>query len=108
VGYLGVWKAPLTYSPAEQVKLTADSAPAYAFLATIVKDNGGIEESRQLLELSSKAKPEVASYALNLIHAFEICNDYDMAYEVLKGYLSKYPKSAVGRASIKNEDILRW
>ena len=50
-----------------------------AFLATVCKDHGRVEVAAELLQWAADDVPSSASYALNLLHAREILNDYEGA-----------------------------
>ena len=54
-------------------------AAAVAFLATVCKDHGRVEVAASLLQWAADDVPSSASYALNLLHAREILNDYEGA-----------------------------
>ncbi|KAL6761279.1 hypothetical protein V8C86DRAFT_3023847 [Haematococcus lacustris] len=54
---------------------TANSASAYAFLATCVKDHSAVQPTVQLLRLAVAAVPVHMAYALNLAHALELLQD---------------------------------
>ncbi len=58
-----------------------DAAAAVAFLATIAKDYGYADVAVELLKWAADGKPNSASYALNLVHAHEVLNDYESALE---------------------------
>jgi tetratricopeptide (TPR) repeat protein len=52
------------------------TASALAFLATVVKDYGCVDECVTIYERATALAPGSASYALNLMHAYELRLDY--------------------------------
>jgi len=70
-----------------QFPLTASTAPAYAFLSNVVRDHGGVVESKRLLGMCYELEKENAAYALNYIHGRELLQDYEGAWETCKDYL---------------------
>ena len=54
------------------VPLNASSASAYAFLATVVKEQGAVDAACGLLLKAATANPSNHSYALNHVHAHEL------------------------------------
>ena len=52
------------------------SASAIAFLATVMKENGALDECLELYRLANSLEPgpSGATYALNLFHALEVAN----------------------------------
>lgn len=63
----------------EELLGSAATSSAVAFLATIAKDHGVCDTAVDLMRMAVKGAPESASYALNLLHAHEICADSDQA-----------------------------
>ena len=61
-------------------------------MATIIKDGGAVEQSVALLRLASGVMPNNASYALNLVHGLEICNDYPAAFAAAREFLARSPR----------------
>lgn len=59
----------------DELKQVPSSAPALAFLATIIKDYGAVDESVQLYKDASTLKPDNTSYVLNLVHGYELLNN---------------------------------
>lgn len=80
----------------KQLPPSDKAAPAYAFLAAIVKDNSAMNVCIKLLSLASTLKPENASYVLNLAHAYEILFDYKSAIQVINDFLHRNPTIRVG------------
>lgn len=72
-----------------------ESAPAYAFLATIAKDNGALQLSSAMLQVSVEHSPSVASYALNLAHIYEVLCDLPRALECVCRYLALNPSRTI-------------
>eukprot|EP00029_Vermamoeba_vermiformis_P011686 TRINITY_DN649_c0_g1_i3.p1 TRINITY_DN649_c0_g1~~TRINITY_DN649_c0_g1_i3.p1 ORF type:complete len:900 (+),score=214.98 TRINITY_DN649_c0_g1_i3:369-2702(+) len=70
----------------DELKQVPSSAPALAFLATIIKDYGAIDESAQLYKDASTLKPDNTSYALNLVHGYELLNKYQVAFQTVKDF----------------------
>jgi hypothetical protein len=58
----------------DELKQVPSSAPALAFLATIIKDYGAVDESAQLYKDAATLKSENTSYVLNLVHGYELLN----------------------------------
>lgn len=80
----------------KQLPPSDKAAPAYAFLAAIVKDNSAMNVCIKLLSLASTLKPENASYVLNLAHAYEILFDYKSAIQVINNFLQRNGNIRVG------------
>lgn len=70
-----------------QLPPTAASAPAYAFLATVAKDNSHLAAAERLYRVATQHAPSSASYALNLMHVLELELEYDKALDVLAAFL---------------------
>jgi hypothetical protein len=49
------------------------SGPALAFMATLIKDYGAVEESVALYYKALELCPEMTTYVLNLVHTLEVC-----------------------------------
>ena len=80
---------------------------ALAFLATVVKDNGAVRESAALYEETVRIVPTSASYALNLMHVYEIMCDYAKALSVSVRFFNANKSTArEGIGTINNEYIL--
>lgn len=54
----------------------ANSGPALAFMATLVKDYSAIDQSLGLYKRAVDVCPNNPSYSLNLIHTYELCYQY--------------------------------
>ena len=67
--------------------ISPSTAPAYAFLATTLRDVGQTNRSLDLLKLAAGAKPGSAAYALNCFHAFELVGDLEGGFRFVKGFL---------------------
>jgi len=91
---------------AAQVPCTANTASAYAFLATVVKEQGAVGTSLELLSRAHKAAPSNGSFALNYVHAFEILNDYAGAYSALVAFLRHNADSRVGADGVSCQAVL--
>ena len=86
------------------VPITSATAPAYAFLATIVRDNGHIERNRDLLSLAMQACPENISYALNYLHSLELVGDFEGGLEFSKKFIKTLlSNDSVGGSSWKGK-----
>ncbi len=77
---------------AEAVK----SGPALAFVATLVKDQGAVEQSVALYYMAVEAAPTMTTYWLNLVHTLEVCNRYQEALDLCLRYCREYPRLTVG------------
>jgi tetratricopeptide (TPR) repeat protein len=64
-------------------------AAAVAFLATVCKDHGRVEVAAELLQWAADDVPSSASYALNLLHAREILNDYEGALKAGERFFAR-------------------
>ncbi len=64
-------------------------AAAVAFLATVCKDHGHVEVAASLLQWAADDVPSSASYALNLLHAREILNDYEGALKAGERFFAR-------------------
>jgi tetratricopeptide (TPR) repeat protein len=73
----------------EELNQVPSSAPAFAFLGTIVKDYGACEESAQLYTEALRLRPDYASYALSLVHVYEILNKYQEAFDQIKTFCKR-------------------
>ena len=98
----------------KNLPIARDTAPAYAFLATILRDEVRVSESRRtsqctirptlycsslrssqghvqrnvdLLKLAHEAFPENCSYALNYFHSLELVGKYEEAFSFAKEFL---------------------
>jgi hypothetical protein len=80
---------------AELLPLSAASASAYAFLATLVKDEGQVDAACGLLTLAGRAAPADHCYALNLVHAHELRADPAAAFAAAAAHLVRTPTAAV-------------
>ena len=89
-----------------QIPISSGSAAAYAFLATVIKDGGAVENSVELLRMASSVMPNNASYALNLVHGLEICNDYPGAFTEAREFLARSPNMRVGKAGFSCAQVL--
>ncbi|KAL6069372.1 Tetratricopeptide repeat [Balamuthia mandrillaris] len=65
------------------------SATAFAFLASIIKEHGAVEESVELYKAAHDLEPSSPTFALNLVHVLEVCNRYDDAYLLIKDFLRR-------------------
>jgi tetratricopeptide (TPR) repeat protein len=60
----------------QELSDAANSGPALAFMATLVKDYSAIEQSLGLYKRAVAVCPNSPSYSLNLIHTYELCYQY--------------------------------
>mmetsp|Transcript_187 Transcript_187/g.368 ORF Transcript_187/g.368 Transcript_187/m.368 type:complete len:770 (+) Transcript_187:70-2379(+) len=72
------------------------SAPALAFLATVIKDFGAVHESIRLYEKTVLLAPSSPSYCLNLVHTLEVACNYRRALQVMTRFLKQNPDLSVG------------
>jgi hypothetical protein len=70
-------------------------AAAVAFLATVCKDHGHVEVAASLLQWAADDVPSSASYALNLLHAREILNDYEGALKAGERFFAREDRFGV-------------
>jgi hypothetical protein len=59
------------------------SLPLQAFMASVLKDYGLVREAAALYGKAVALEPSSVSYALNWLHALELCNEPAKALEVL-------------------------
>lgn len=57
----------------QELSDAANSGPALAFMATLVKDYSAIDQSLGLYKRAVDVCPNNPSYSLNLIHTYELC-----------------------------------
>jgi tetratricopeptide (TPR) repeat protein len=57
----------------QELSDAANSGPALAFMATLVKDYSAIDQSLSLYNRAVDVCPNNPSYSLNLIHTYELC-----------------------------------
>ena len=81
-----------------------ESAPAYAFLATILKDHGQINVAITLLTIAYDFHQGNISYALNLIHLHELVYDYTQARDLLLGF-TRYNKTLTLRGHLAASEL---
>lgn len=62
-----------------ELSTTGDAASALAFLATCVREHGGVAACIALYRKAVALAPRDASYALNYVHALELEHDYEAA-----------------------------
>ena len=74
----------------------AGAASAVAFLATVCKDKGKCWLAVKLLEWAATEDPKHGGYALNLLHAYEIVNENDKAFQVGLHFFKNTPKKSLG------------
>lgn len=60
----------------QELSEAANSGPALAFMATLVKDYSAIDQSLGLYKRAVDVCPNNPSYSLNLIHTYELCYQY--------------------------------
>lgn len=78
---------------------TVAMAPAIAWVATMVKEESGVEESIELYKIARKLVPTNASYALNLMHIHGIKCNYVDSIAVAKQFLKSNPTLTAGGVS---------
>jgi tetratricopeptide (TPR) repeat protein len=76
-------------------------APAFAFLATVIRDYSAIDQCIQLYEEVIKINPTNAAYALNYVHALEIQLRYEDGMKHISSYLERNGGGSVGGVSNK-------
>ena len=74
----------------------AKSGPALAFMATLIKDYGAVEESVVLYYKALECNPEMTTYVLNLVHTLEVCNRYQEAMELSIKYCRQHGTRRIG------------
>lgn len=92
----------------------ASCAPAYAFLATLLKDFGAMDASVACFQHAVDAQPFSASYALNLAHGLEIRGQDTRAYHELLAFFRRNPhlsvdeKVSAGEVAAALDDANGW
>ena len=82
------------------------SGPALAFMATLVKDYGAVDESVALYYKALEVAPDMTTYILNLVHTLEVCNRYQEAMDLSIKFCKEYGDMTVG-GLYKNADVAR-
>jgi len=75
---------------------TEDAVPAYAFLATLAKDVGQIADAIDMLQFCVDVQPGDASYALNLVHLYEIEYQAGPCIKAVKRFLRERRDARLG------------
>ncbi|KAH3758836.1 E3 ubiquitin-protein ligase [Pelomyxa schiedti] len=65
----------------------SESAAAFAFIASLIKDFGRLSEACLLYEQAVSLQPQNFSYVLNLVHAFECRGWYKSAILTIQNFL---------------------
>ncbi|CAK4369876.1 unnamed protein product [Aphanomyces euteiches] len=71
------------------------TAAVYAYLATVTKDHGAMNACLACFRQAVKAAPHDTTYALNYVHALEVCAKYDEAFAFMKIFFDKNSDMAV-------------
>ncbi|KAF0701144.1 Aste57867_8367 [Aphanomyces stellatus] len=79
--------------------MSVSTAAAYAYLATVTKDHGAIHASLACFRQAVHLVPLDATYALNYVHALEVCASYADAFAFVKSFLAANSAATVGRVS---------
>ena len=74
----------------------ASSGPALAFMATLIKDYGAVEEAVVLYYKALAIVPDMNTYVLNLVHTLEVCNRYQEAMDLCVSYCKKHASMRIG------------
>ena len=74
----------------------ASSGPALAFMATLIKDYGAVEEAVVLYYKALAIVPDMNTYVLNLVHTLEVCNRYQEAMDLCVSYCKKHANMRIG------------
>ena len=82
----------------------AQSPAALAFIGLLIKENSALDQSIVLYERALAGAPSSASYALNLVHGYEIVGDYNAAWNAAISFLSANPSLSVG--TVSSSDVL--
>ncbi|KAG7383172.1 hypothetical protein PHYPSEUDO_003959 [Phytophthora pseudosyringae] len=72
---------------------------AYAFIATILKDFGAMENAIACFQQAQISDSQSASYALNHAHVLEACCRYAEAYDVLVSFFCENQTLSVGNGA---------
>lgn len=75
------------------------AAPAYTFLASIVKDYGAIAEATELYSIATRIIPTNPNSTLSYVHTLELSCKYEVAMERINDFAAQNPKVRAGRAS---------
>jgi tetratricopeptide (TPR) repeat protein len=74
----------------------------YAYLATIAKEFSAIELAIKLYELTLQIQPNYISYALNLIHIYELSFDYSICLEIIQIFCAKNLTLSIGKDRLQS------
>eukprot|EP00667_Euglena_gracilis_P002733 EG_transcript_2737 len=83
----------------------AESPPALAFLAVVIKDQGLLPESVELYRKAAQGEPRNCSYALNYAHTLEVVNQHLAAIHVVVEFLRSNPTASL--SNLTSADVLR-
>ncbi|RLO02740.1 hypothetical protein DYB28_009427 [Aphanomyces astaci] len=72
------------------------TAPAYAYLASVAKDHGAMTACVSCFQQAVAQCPSDVMFALNYVHALEVCGRYGDAFVVVKQFVHNTPTTAVG------------
>jgi len=73
----------------KHLPLSLSTGPAYAFLSNVVRDNGYVAESRELLKTCVEIDPNNGSYVLAYIHGVELMGDHQEAIDLCFDFVKK-------------------
>ncbi|ETV89381.1 hypothetical protein, variant 3 [Aphanomyces astaci] len=72
------------------------TAPAYAYLASVAKDHGAMTACVSCFQQAVAQCPSDVMFALNYVHALEVCGRYGDAFVVVKQFVHNTPTTVVG------------
>ncbi|WIA31077.1 hypothetical protein OEZ86_001104 [Tetradesmus obliquus] len=93
--------------PAGMQQMLADvgSSPgtpaAFAFLATVLKDSGAVQQAVQLFQKAVQLQPDSSRYALGLAHCLELGYDYAGVLRVVLAFCAACGPKRVGPLQLK-------
>jgi hypothetical protein len=89
----------------DQFKPGPEAATALAFVATLIKDYGAVDESVLLYHATVMMDP-TNSYVLNWIHTLELNVRYDECLERTRAFLAAHPDRSVGGVSCSDVSLI--
>jgi hypothetical protein len=72
------------------------AAPAYAFLASIVKDYGGVDAATELYSIATRILPSNTNSMLSYVHTLELSCKYETAIEQIYNFAAQNPDVRAG------------
>jgi hypothetical protein len=77
------------------------AAPAYAFLASIVKDYGGVDAATELYSIATRILPSNTNSMLSYVHTLELSCKYETAIEQIYNFAAQNPDVRAGSVTTR-------